>query len=107
MSKKLLSLILFAMFLSFPVASKAEEKITENGEQIIKDVSVKIPDNYTECTFTLQYENDKYAPDNVELLSFSSGLIDEKLPCHSSCSSSKSSSSKSPSSKSSSSKSPS
>lgn len=69
MSKKLLSLILFAMFLSFPVASKAEEKITENGEQIIKDVSVKIPDNYTECTFTLQYENDKYAPDNVELLS--------------------------------------
>ncbi|MBP3784494.1 MAG: signal peptidase I [Butyrivibrio sp.] len=70
MSKKIISLIMiFMMFLSFPVVSMAEDKVTGDGEQVIKEVSVSIPDNYAECTFTLQYENEEFAPDNVELFS--------------------------------------
>lgn len=70
MTKKIFSLIMvIALFISLPVVSRADDKATGDGEQVIKEVSVNIPDNYAECTFTLQYENEEYAPDNVELFS--------------------------------------
>lgn len=69
MNKRIFSLMIaMLIFMAIPVTTFADDK---NGdtEQIIKDVSVTIPNNYEECTFTLKYENEEYAPDSVELYS--------------------------------------
>lgn len=69
MNRKLASLATALMvFLSIPLVAFADDK-EGVSEQIIKDVSVNIPDNYEACTFTLKYENEELAPDNVELYS--------------------------------------